>query len=194
MEKIIYVASGSNSRKELAQNRGLDWKFVPNEFDEEGIKHLFAIEKFDDAIDYTKALSYGKAMSVVGKHEGIVIGCDSVVYLNGKILEKPKDENEFEMMMDLLSSKPHYLITGVAIIDSITRKTVRFAEVTKLAFDKFSNEQKVFLLKNKNGLNNAGGYTLCNEIDDKTHIIKGNRDNVIGLPIKRILEELKNFN
>lgn len=194
MGKNIMVASSSKSRRELATENRLDWLFVPNNFDEDAVKKQYVIKTFNDALNYVKKLSYGKALSVAKKYSGIIIGCDSVAFLGGYILEKPKNKADFERMMNLISTKPHHLITGVSMIDTNSNRVVQFTCVTKLYFDKFTNEQKEFLFNQKNGLNNAGGYTLCNEIEDKTHIIKGDRNNVIGLPIKRILEELKNFN
>ena len=189
----VYVASASNSRKKLAKENDLDWIFVNNEFDEDKIKNAFNVSNFKSVLEYTKILSRGKAESVKDKYSGIIIGCDSVVYQKGKILEKPKNENEFYKMMEDITRNIHYLVTGVTIINNLNNKIIQFTEITKLFFDKFTQEQKLFLLKECNGLSNAGGYTLCEKIDANTHIIKGDRNNVIGLPIKRIQNEIINI-
>lgn len=189
MKKEIYLASASKSRRELVQKFGLDWKCVDNEFDEDSAK--YEIHNFDSACNYTKFLSKGKALSVANKYDGIIIGCDSIVYQKGGILEKPKNENEFNEMMKLITAYPHQLITGVSIFDTKLQTLIQFTDITKLFFTPFTDEQKNTLLHKYNGFSNAGGYTLCEEIADNTHIIKGTKENVIGLPIKHIIEEIK---
>ena len=194
MDEInIYVASASNSRKQLAKEYNLDWIFVNNEFNEEKIKNNLIVNNFEDVLKYTKILSMGKAESVIHKYNGIIIGCDSVAYQKGKILEKPKDEIEFYKMMEDITTNLHYLVTAISIINTINGKIIKFVEITKLFFDKFTTEQKLYLLNECNGLSNAGGYTLCDKIKQNTHIIKGDRNNVIGLPIKRIQKEICNI-
>ena len=192
-ENIIYLATSSVSRKELVKNNNLNWILVNNKFDEESYKSKFKVNTLQQAINYTKFLSDGKAKSVANELSGYVIGCDSVAFVKGKILEKPKNTNEFEEMMKVITTYPHYLITGVTIINTKNFKSKTFADITKLYFDSFSDEQKDILLNKYNGLNNAGGYTLCPEIEKNTHIIKGSRDNVIGIPIKKILKEINNL-
>ncbi len=193
MKKKIFVASSSQSRRELAQNSKLDWVFIPNNFNEDDKKHNYQVHNFIDACNYTKSLSNGKAESVINDVNGIIIGCDSVVYIKGQILEKPKDRNDFDKMMDLLSKYPHYLITGITIIDNIDKKKVLFNEMTKLFFDKFTEQEKNELIDKYHAYDNAGGYTINSCIANKVHIIKGTKDNVIGLPIERIIYEINNL-
>ncbi len=189
----IYVASSSISRKNLANEMGLNWKFVNNAFDEETYKKIFKVNTLQQAMEYTKFLSNGKAFSIINNYDGIIIGCDSVAFLKGRLLEKPKDIKEFYSMMDIITKYSHHLITGVTIYNTTNRKHCSFCEITKLYFDPFTNEQKEILLNKYNGLQNAGGYTLNESIEGNTHIIKGTRDNVIGLPIKRIINEINNM-
>ena len=191
--KNIFVASSSQSRKELARQNNLDWKFIDNKFDEETFKKNMLPKSLQQVLKYTKELAYFKALSIVNEVDGVVIGCDSVGLIKGKVLEKPKSIDDFYFMVNQITRCPHYFVTGVAIIDKQRNKTKLFNEITKLYFDKFNDEKKNKLLYKYNGLQHAGGYTLNSDIEMNTHIIKGTRDNVIGLPIKRIKFELNNL-
>ena len=190
MSKTIYVATSSQSRKDLAKAYQLDWKFIDNKFDEENEKHNYKIDNFINACKYTKKLAYGKAKSVENDVNGIVIACDSVVYIKGQVLEKPKNRADFDKMISMLCKYPHQLITGVCIVDTILDKCICFNEITKLYFDNITDYEKEILINEYHAFDNAGGYTIDSVIKPKVHIIKGTRDNVIGLPIKRILFEI----
>ena len=125
--KRMILASGSPRRKELLQMLEVPFQVLVSDTKE-------VITKNEPA-EVTKELSYQKAMAVAGQvEEGIIIGADTVVSIDGKILGKPADTEEAREMIYKLQGKSHMVYTGVTVIaksdDMVSASS--FAEGTKV--------------------------------------------------------------
>jgi len=195
MLKNIYLATTSLSRINVVKSNNLKWNCVPNLFEEENAKtNLKKPLSLQDSFDYTKMLSIGKARSIENYYKNsIIIACDTVIFANDKVLEKPKTREEAFMMYDLLNGTLQSVITGVSIIDSSNNHYKQFNVVTDLIFTDLNIERQQKLFNDGEPYDHAGGYTLGVVLDPITQIINGERENILGLPIKEIIKELKYF-
>ena len=178
----IILASNSPRRKELLKLITPNFTVVPSDFDESSLKGI------SPEIQAEK-LSLGKAQSVFSRCGGIVIGADTIVVLEGKILNKPKDEVDAFNMLKSLSGKTHEVITGYTVI--CENKIVTGHEKTLVTFNRLSDKTISNYVKTKSPLDKAGGYG----IQDNDFLVKeidGDYYNVVGFPveaIKKILNE-----
>lgn len=176
----IILASNSPRRKELLEKAKINFKVIPSNLDED-------VSDYSSPQDLAKRLSFIKAKLVYDKHEGIVLGADTIVCLDNEILGKPKDITDAKKTLLKLSNKTHSVITGYTIISK--NKTICDYEETKVVFNDLSNDLIDSYLKTGLPLDKAGsygiqdGFNLVKEID-------GDYDNVVGLPINKIVKIL----
>lgn len=137
-----------------------------------------------------------KATSVAKLKESYtVVGIDTVVAINGKILGKPRNENENFNMIKLLSGKEHAVITGICVVKR-NIFALDYVE-TFVKFRKLNKEEIMQYVKTHEGIDKAGGYAIQNLASDFVVEVKGILDNVIGIPtfnIKKLLSIIKDMN
>src|SRR5208283_4756836 len=127
MTKFI-LASQSPRRAELLKQIGMDFEVVLSNVDEA------AQEKASPPV-YVKKLSRLKARAVAKRYdEGIIIGVDTVVVIDGSIVEKPKDKEDAAAMLNALSGRVHKVVSGVCVINKYSGKTVTKSATTKVKF------------------------------------------------------------
>lgn len=186
MKKII-LASESPRRKELLRKAGLKFEVDVSNFNENVDVDLTPIE-------LAKHLSLQKAKTVAEKHKNaIIISADTIVVFNNEIIGKPKDEKDAEKMLKKLSGKPHLVITGFTIIDTDLNRVINDHAETTVHVKTLSKKEIEDYVKTKEPLDKAGGYGiqgLGGKLIDK---IEGDFDNVVGLPIQKVLKYLKEF-
>ena len=182
---MIYLASSSPRRKELLKKAGIEFKIdVINV--EEIFNHNLSFE--ESIID----VAYQKGINVALKHpKDIVISADTIVYINGEILGKPKTKEDAKRMLKMLSNAIHDVITSVCIFKD--GKVIKFSEITKVYFKNLTDEDIETYISKTNVYDKAGSYAIQSEINIVDHI-EGSYTNVMGLPIERITAELKNLN
>lgn len=179
----VILASNSPRRKQLLSEIGVDFTVIPSNFIEPKNFGL-SPEK------YVEFLAKSKAESVFKTHGGVVIGADTVVVYEDKILGKPKNEIDAISMLTSLSNKTHRVITGYAIISE--NKIISNYEVTYVTFNNLSKRFIEDYVKSGSPLDKAGAYG----IQDDDRIVKniiGDYDNVVGLPTKKIIDALTEF-
>ena len=174
----IILASGSPRRKELLAEIIKDFKVIPSGFDESALDH-------SDPIDFVKKASYAKAKDVAGRHwDALVIGADTIVALDGRIFGKPNDLKHAKEMLRSLSGRTHQVITGITLIKQ--GRAVTGHAVTEVTFKPLGEKSIDDYLKNNLVLDKAGSYAI-QEIGEKfVKKIKGDRDNVVGLPVSLV--------
>lgn len=139
-------------------------------------------------------LAAGKAMSVAKRHKGaVVIGADTIVVLKNKILGKPKSAAQAKQMLKRLSGKVHAVITGFAVIDTRTKKTIAKYSKTMVHFKKVGEQEISAYVKTGEPFNKAGGYAIQGLGAVFIESIRGDYYNVVGLPLAALAEELKRF-
>jgi septum formation protein len=191
----IILASKSKVRKDILSTNGIHCRVVPSNVDEDSVKISLTSDKASPEI-ISKNLAELKANKVSTKFPNeLVIGADSVIDLNGEVISKPNNRNEALEILKSLNGKKHDLISSVCIsmggnmIWNYTDKAELFMKKFNLLelqdyLSKISDEALyAYNVYQIEGL----GKTLFSEI-------KGDNDTIMGLPVKKIKEYLKNFN
>ena len=133
------------------------------------------------------SLSFQKTLNVAqGISEGIVIGADTVVVLDGEILGKPSDASEALSMLTKLSGKPHRVITGLAVIDTVSGKKHVEYETTLVYFKNLDKDEINAYIDCGEYSDKAGSYAIQGKGSLLVEKIEGCYFNVVGLPISRL--------
>lgn len=181
MRKII-LASKSPRRKELLQNIGLNFAVAVSDADES------SVSKDTEPALYVKELSMIKAFAVA-KHcdkNTFVIGADTIVVHNGKILGKPKDRQEAFDMLSALSGDVHYVYTGITVVDTNDLHSVSECEKTTVTMRTLSEREINYYIDNFNVLDKAGSYGIQEYASTFVSSIEGDYFNIVGLPVCRL--------
>lgn len=182
----IILASNSPRRKELLSGLGVDYE----------VKTLPDVdESYPDGLsgeEIAKHIARGKAeayRSLIQADE-LVITADTIVWLDGTVMGKPKDEEEAKGMLMRLSGKTHQVITGVCLTTASTQKT--FATVTDVTFATLTDEEVDYYVTRYQPMDKAGSYGVQEWIGFVgVENLSGSYFNVMGLPIQRLYTELK---
>lgn len=187
-EYKIILASNSPRRKELLGGLGVTYevKTLPN-IDESYPKGLDA-EEIPLHIARNKADAYRSMM----QPNELIVTADTIVWLDGMVLGKPKDETDACRMLRCLSGKTHQVVTGVCL--TTLEKQKCFATVTDVTFAELTEEEINYYVSRYRPLDKAGAYGIQEWIGYiGVQNISGSYFNVVGLPIQRLYTELKNM-
>ncbi len=188
MGKII-LASSSPRRESILKSIKLDFDVIPSEYAEPHNQTAFSYE-------FVENLAYNKALDVAKKYRDnkIVIGADTIVVIDNKILGKPKDYKDAFRMLKELSGRTHFVVTGVAVINSEDLSYKTQSETTYVTFKKLTDKQIEDYIKDYKPYDKAGSYGIQELPEGFIEKVEGELDNVIGLPSKLLVELLKVFN
>lgn len=186
--KNIILASGSAQRKKLLAMAGLTFTVKKS-----GVDELDKIKTTCAALVKDNALL--KARDVASKvKKGLVIGADTVVFDGGKMLiGKPKDLADARRILRRMFAKPHWVYTGVVIIDAQTGKELVEHEKTKVFMHKLTRQEMDRYHASITPLDKAGGFDIEGRGGTFIHRIEGCYTNVIGLPMVKMRVMLKSF-
>jgi len=190
----IILASKSKVRKEILENNNIKCKVITPNLDEEPIKESLVKEGASPEL-ISKNLAEIKATKVSCLNENsIVIGADSVIDLENNIISKPKNREEALDILKKLNGKEHHLISSVTIAKN-GNMIWNYTDKAKLTMKKFSLEElKVYLSKiSDNALYSYNVYQIEGEGRSLFSNIEGDENTIMGLPIKKIEEYLKNI-
>ncbi len=180
MEKFV-LASKSPRRREILSKLGYEFDVIPSTLEEK--KDLTK-----SVYEIAKTLAEVKAKDVFSKTQRLTVGADTIVVLDGEILGKPANKSINKDFLQRLSGKYHEVITGWAVVSK--DEFLSGYEVSKVLFNKLTQDEIESYVESGLGLDKAGGYG----IQDKFNLVKeveGSIDNVIGLPSKIIDGVLK---
>jgi septum formation protein len=183
----LYLASGSPRRQELLTQLGITFeKVVP------GIEEQRRPQ--ESAPQYVSRLAREKAQAGVAlTAENLpVLGADTIVILNGEVLEKPRDGEHAAAMLRLLSGKTHQVMTAVALADS--EHTMDCLVVTDVTFRVLSEQDIADYVASGEPLDKAGAYGIQGLGGCFVRRINGSYHAVVGLPLVETYELLSNFN
>lgn len=185
----IILASASPRRKELLEQIGLAFEIIPACGEE--IMHY---EKPEEVV---MDLSKQKAEEIAGKRRKkseaeLIIGADTVVAYEGKILGKPKDEADAYSMISMLQGKSHKVYTGVTLLlcEADQVQSHSFYEETEVTMHPMSEEKRRWYVATKEPMDKAGSYAIQGRCAVFIEKICGDYNNVVGLPVARIYQEL----
>ena len=187
MGKII-LGSSSPRRADILKKLKLDYEIIPSEYVE---PH----EQTDFSYSFVEDLAYNKALDVAKRQntEALVIGADTIVVVDNKILGKPKDRQDAYDTLKLLSGRTHFVVTGVAVVKSPSLEFKIKSETTYVTFKNLSDEQIKYYIENFKPFDKAGSYGIQELPDGYVEKVEGDLDNVIGLPSGLVAELLKSF-
>jgi len=131
-------------------------------------------------------LEQKKAKSIANKFkDSLIIGADTIVNLNGKILGKPKDKEESFGMLKTISGKTHEVITGITIIHKKMKILKTFSEITKVSVRNIPDKDILYYIENYPTLDKAGSYGIQDWFSVWIKRIDGCYYNVMGLPLSK---------
>ncbi len=190
----IILASGSPRRKELLEREGIRFDIIPAAGDE--------VIRGNNPAEIVRNLSRQKALEVAGRLETadgpedfIVLGADTVVSYDGKILGKPASPDEAAVMLNMLNGEIHQVYTGVTILCVQNGKKTEkvFHECTDVEFRQVSEKTILDYIATGEPMDKAGAYAIQGGWGPHVREIHGDYDNVVGLPVKRVLKELEDL-
>lgn len=186
MRKII-LASTSPRRKEIFEKAGIPFSMEDSGYEEDLSLPL-------EPRELAKHLALEKAKAVASRHkDAVVIGADTIVAINNRILGKPKDLNKATDMLKLLSGSTNTVITGIAIVDGKSGKNITRTEETKVYFKKLTDKDIAKYISTGEPMGKAGAYAVQGLGASLIDRIEGDFHNAMGLPLAVLLEELKKF-
>lgn len=180
---MIILASNSERRQKLLQDAGISFKVYPSDIVEDFDKKL----KPQEVVEY---LSFIKAESVQKVFpEDIIIGADTIVVFKGEILGKPKSSEDAFRMLKMLSGETHDVLTGVTILKGEIKKTI--VSESKVIMRKYSDLEIEEYIKTGEPMDKAGSYAIQGIGGQLVDSFEGDFFSIVGLPLKKVLDILK---
>ena len=180
------LASSSPRRRVLLEELGFDFVIVEPVSD----------ESFDHSDPKTRVIinAEAKARSVSNHFSGsLIIGADTVVYLDNCIFGKPVDSEDAKEMLEKLSGRNHQVYTGLAVLNTLTGEMQSRAACTEVIFNKLSREVIEAYVASGEPLDKAGAYGIQGYGGVFIAGIVGSYSNVVGLPLELLREMLQNL-
>lgn len=175
----LYLASTSKHKSEILTTVHLKHECLSSEHEE------YSEQK--DVYEYVKELALNKALNVKDQvKEGLIIGLDTVNFLDGEIIEKPKDKEEVYKNVESCSGRKYSVITGVAIVDAKTNEIFNDYAETIISFRNIDEKDLKFYVENEPHALLPSGFiveTIMSNFIDK---IEGSYYNILGVPVETI--------
>ena len=194
----IILASASPRRSELLQQAGYEFDIIPSSIEE------VVTETTPDAI--VMELSKQKALDVFAHNasaDTLVIGSDTIVSYEGEVLGKPQSEAEALDMLSLLSDRTHQVFTGVTLVSAdvelidgiqvLKPHITTFFEKTDVTFYPIDRSDLLLYIASGDPMDKAGAYGIQGSFAIHIKSIQGDYNNVVGLPIGRLYQEMKAY-
>lgn len=183
MAPKIILASRSPRRIELLKLAGLKFIIRSSDIDETPPANM-SVKKVP------QFLAQQKARVAKPSNNELIIAADTVVIINNIILGKPTNKKDAFKMLKTLSGKMHIVITGVCLLT--TKEEISFSEQTKVFFKDLSDEEINYYINNYKPFDKAGSYAIQEWIGiTSIYRIEGDYCNVMGLPVSRVIVEMK---
>jgi septum formation protein len=184
----LILASASPRRAELLRQLHPEFQIVPSD----------ATEIMDEQLsprELCQLNAHRKARAVAKKiPDALVLGADTLVFLDREIMGKPRDLAEARRMLARLQGRTHQVVTGLSLIHLRGRRERLFAVGTDVTFRPLDKSQINGYLSQIKPLDKAGAYAIQEHGDDIVADISGSFSNVVGLPMERLETELKGWN
>tara|TARA_Y100001970_G_scaffold82526_1_gene104468 strand:+ start:3324 stop:3884 length:561 start_codon:yes stop_codon:yes gene_type:complete len=180
------LASQSPRRIEILKKADFKFKAIASKIDESIISTNL------DPEDYCMELAKLKSKAISKKYpDYTVIGADTIVFINGKILNKPLNFSEAKKMLNLLSGNTHKVLTGVSLQNQKLNINLSFFDVSEVTFYDISDLEINHYISNYNPLDKAGSYGIQDGSAIFVEKIYGSYENIMGFPIGRFYQSLK---
>lgn len=189
MKKKIILASGSPRRRELLAQIGMEFEICVSNAEE--------IYTGTVPVEIVKELALVKASNVAKERDSrdeIVIGADTIVVLDDKILGKPADKEDAFRMLSALQGRAHEVYTGVAVLNYNSEgkaETILHAEETRVFVHAMTEEEILSYVASGEPMDKAGAYGIQGRFAAYIDRIEGDYFNVVGLPLARLYHFLR---
>jgi septum formation protein len=182
----IILASNSPRRKELLMQIGVEFEIIPSNFEEQAFD--LAPSKLVEHFAYMKA----KDVAQTVKNDALVIGSDTIVYLD-EIMGKPKNREDAFNMLRKLSGKQHHVLSGLSIINTAMGESLTEHECTAVKMKELSSAEITAYVNTGEPLDKAGAYAIQGMGSLFVERIDGDYFNIVGLPLFRLGKMLEQF-
>jgi septum formation protein len=181
----LILASASPRRKELLQLAGVPLEVIPSGTDESFLPG-------ESPEEHVRRVARAKAMDVGRQHPGRwVLGADTVVAVDGKVLGKPGGFPEAEEMLRKLSRREHRVLTGFCILRYPSLGEREGTAISRVKFKDLSEEEIRWYVHTGEPLDKAGGYAIQGRAAFMVEEVHGSYTNVVGLPLCEVVEALQ---
>jgi septum formation protein len=179
----LILASASPARRELLTRLGVPFEVMPADIDEP--------TGFRDPRHEVQAVSWLKARAVAPRiDEGVILAADTIGWLDGAALLKPKDEADARRMLRAMGGRDHELWTGVTLWRRPDDLQLIWQERSLVRFRALSDEELDRYLATRQWNNNSGSYAIDEADDPYVSVVEGSVTNVIGLPLESLRPRL----
>ena len=191
---VLVLASSSPRRSQLLTEWGYEFRRI----------EAPVSETFEPGLEPEAAVRYlAEKKAVAGlklwrdqreSNQDLVLGADTIVVLNNRILGKPKDEQEAEEMLSTLSGKTHRVMTAIALADYNPNEEISVwtgLEITTVTFKKLDKEEILAYIATGEPMDKAAAYGIQGKAKDFVLEIEGSLTNVIGLPMELLTAQLE---
>lgn len=188
----VYLASASPRRKELLKQVGISFKTMPSTVEEKSTKT--EPNEVVEELSYQKAVDICRKLSEEGREDFVVIGADTVVSCWGEILGKPADKEDAARMLEKLQGGSHQVYTGVTLAwkyKDMSAMYATFSECTDVTMYAMNDEEIKAYVDSGEPMDKAGAYGIQGLFAAYIQGICGDYNNVVGLPVGRVCQELK---
>lgn len=183
---MIILASTSPRRKQLLEMIEVKFKVVNSNFDENSVNSV-------NSKELPLILSKGKALDVFKNYPNdLIIGADTIVILNGEVLNKPKDHDDAYRILELLSNNTHEVITAVTML--YQNKEISFQESAMVEFYPLTKKEILDYIATSEPFDKAGAYAIQGLGAKFIKSINGDYYTIMGLPVARVYQQLKKWN
>lgn len=186
-QRSIILASSSPRRRELLAGLGLEFTVIPSDVSEE-------IEEVCSPEEMVKLLAQRKAVAVASRVEqGLVIGSDTIVVLDGEILGKPRDKEDAFSMLVRLQGREHEVYSGLSIVDAKTHEYETGFQSTKVRMRALNDLEITQYIATDEPMDKAGSYAIQGLGATLVEGINGDYFTVVGLPLALTAKYLRHF-
>lgn len=181
----IILGSQSPRRFEILADAGFDVKVIKPTIEE---RYPYDLDYYK-VPEYISKLKIFDIYSYLGEDEDVIICADTMVIFDNKLVGKPKNEDHAFKILKAMNGKPHDVVTGVSMRRN--KKQISFSEQTKVRFKELTDDEIRNYINKFKPYDKAGSYNIQEYIG--VDYIVGEYQNVMGLPIKRVLQEMKSL-
>ena len=184
-EKGITLASSSPRRKALLEEIGLSFDICPSNIDED-------IKQGESPAEHCLRLAEEKAKEAAKNVEtGWILGADTIVFIDNRILGKPSNVNEAQEMLTLLRGRCHKVLTAFCLLNASTDATIKRIVESRVKIKNLTDKEIEDYLKTGEPLDKAGAYAVQGIGNFMVESIEGSYTNVVGLPMEELRQALE---
>jgi septum formation protein len=182
----LVLASASARRQELLRNAGFEFEVRPSKVTE-------TLKPGETAEDYVRRVASEKALDVALScpSEALVLGADTVIDADGRLLGKPASQDDAAHMLRLLSGHAHRVVTGICLVRAPNHIEALDHETTFVSFRNLDEDEIADYVRSSEPFGKAGAYAIQGLASKFVTRISGSYFNVVGLPVSLVYDLLK---